>query len=82
MKEWSVTVTAAFFFFRMFVGTWNVGGRAPHAGLDLSDWLTDDGPDSSSPHIYVLGYVSVLLLLHGLYNGCAIINMYVYAQFL
>jgi hypothetical protein len=35
------------------VGTWNVGGRAPHAGLDLSDWLVD----SSSPHIYVLGFV-------------------------
>jgi hypothetical protein len=49
-----------FMFFRMFVGTWNVGGRAPHGGLDLFDWLID-GPASSSPHIYVLGYVSVLV---------------------
>jgi hypothetical protein len=49
-----------FMFFRMFVGTWNVGGRAPHGGLDLSDWLID-GPASSSPHIYVLGYISVIV---------------------
>jgi hypothetical protein len=55
----------------MFVGTWNVGGRAPHGGLDLSDWLTDDGPDSSSPHIYVLGYVSFLYVrLTPTYMAC------------
>lgn len=48
-----------FFFSSIFVGTWNVGGRAAHGGLDLSDWLADDGlgGGSSSPHIYVLGYV-------------------------
>jgi hypothetical protein len=57
----------------MFVGTWNVGGRAPHGGLDLSDWLTDDGPDSSSPHIYVLGYVSFLYVrLTPAYMACII----------
>ncbi|TVU18252.1 hypothetical protein EJB05_34341 [Eragrostis curvula] len=44
---------------RMFVGTWNVGGRAPHGGLDLSDWLMD-GPASSSAHIYVLGYCNII----------------------
>lgn len=61
----------------MFVGTWNVGGRAPHAGLDLSDWLTDGGPDSSSPHIYVLGYVFICIItpIHGMYNVFAIFNM-------
>ncbi|GJN36290.1 hypothetical protein PR202_gb25137 [Eleusine coracana subsp. coracana] len=36
---------------RMFVGTWNVGGRTPHGGLDLSDWLTD-GPASSSADMF------------------------------
>lgn len=47
------------FCFSIFVGTWNVGGRAAHGGLDLSDWLADDGlgGGSSSPHIYFLGYV-------------------------
>ncbi|CAD6334847.1 unnamed protein product [Miscanthus lutarioriparius] len=50
---------------RMFVGTWNVGGRAPHGGLDLSDWLTDDGTDSSSPHIYVLGFQEIVPLNAG-----------------
>ncbi|KAG0516591.1 hypothetical protein BDA96_09G016400 [Sorghum bicolor] len=50
---------------RMFVGTWNVGGRAPHGGLDLSDWLTDDGPHSSSPHIYVLGFQEIVPLNAG-----------------
>lgn len=39
---------------RMFVGTWNVGGRAPHGGLNLRDWLM------STPFpadVYVIGYV-------------------------
>ncbi|CAL5097310.1 unnamed protein product [Urochloa decumbens] len=49
---------------RMFVGTWNVGGRAPHRGLDLSEWL-GDGPASSSPHIYVLGFQEIVPLNAG-----------------
>ncbi|PAN16892.1 hypothetical protein PAHAL_3G094500 [Panicum hallii] len=49
---------------RMFVGTWNVGGRAPHGGLDLFDWLID-GPASSSPHIYVLGFQEIVPLNAG-----------------
>ncbi|CAL4903228.1 unnamed protein product [Urochloa decumbens] len=49
---------------RMFVGTWNVGGRAPHRGLDLSEWLVD-GPASSSPHIYVLGFQEIVPLNAG-----------------
>ncbi|RWW30580.1 hypothetical protein BHE74_00001747 [Ensete ventricosum] len=36
----------------MFVGTWNVGGRPPHSGLNLRDWLMST---PSSPDIYVLG---------------------------
>lgn len=38
---------------RMFVGTWNVGGRTPDEGLDLRDWLNSP----ASADIYVLGYV-------------------------
>ncbi|CAN6345035.1 unnamed protein product [Urochloa humidicola] len=49
---------------RMFVGTWNVGGRAPHRGLDLSEWLAN-GPASSSPHIYVLGFQEIVPLNAG-----------------
>ncbi|KAJ1261266.1 hypothetical protein BS78_09G015700 [Paspalum vaginatum] len=51
---------------RIFVGTWNVGGRAPHGGLDLADWLLiHDGPASSSPHIYVLGFQEIVPLNAG-----------------
>ncbi|KAL6624363.1 hypothetical protein ACP70R_031684 [Stipagrostis hirtigluma subsp. patula] len=49
---------------RMFVGTWNVGGRAPHGGLDLSDWLID-GPDSSPADIYILGFQEIVPLNAG-----------------
>ncbi|KAM3378912.1 hypothetical protein P3S68_011325 [Capsicum galapagoense] len=36
---------------RMFVGTWNVGGKSPHQELDLGDWLNSTAPAD----IYVLG---------------------------
>ncbi|KAE9447836.1 hypothetical protein C3L33_20262, partial [Rhododendron williamsianum] len=36
---------------RMFVGTWNVGGKSPHQGLNLRDWLRTPAPAD----IYVLG---------------------------
>ncbi|KAF2306128.1 hypothetical protein GH714_012942 [Hevea brasiliensis] len=36
---------------RMFVGTWNVGGKCPHDGLNLRDWLKSPAPAD----IYVLG---------------------------
>lgn len=41
---------------RVFVGTWNVGGRPPHAKLNLKDWLVNI-PNSSpaAADIYVLG---------------------------
>ncbi|KAG5550121.1 hypothetical protein RHGRI_015165 [Rhododendron griersonianum] len=40
---------------RMFVGTWNVGGKSPHQGLNLRDWLRTPAPAD----IYVLGYVQL-----------------------
>lgn len=36
---------------RMFVGTWNVGGKSPHDELNLGDWLNSTEPAD----IYVLG---------------------------
>uniref|UniRef100_A0ACD5TZG3 Uncharacterized protein n=1 Tax=Avena sativa TaxID=4498 RepID=A0ACD5TZG3_AVESA len=53
---------------RVLVGTWNVGGRAPHQGLDLSDWLLNQNispASSSSPHIYVLGFQEIVPLNAG-----------------
>lgn len=38
-------------FFRMFVGTWNVGGKSPQEGLNLREWLRSPAPSD----IYVLG---------------------------
>ncbi|KAK1692000.1 hypothetical protein QYE76_008697 [Lolium multiflorum] len=52
-------------FVRVQVGTWNVGGRAPHQGLDLSDWLLNQHASSSSPHIYVLGFQEIVPLNAG-----------------
>ncbi|KAE8661076.1 putative C2H2 and C2HC zinc fingers superfamily protein [Hibiscus syriacus] len=43
---------------RMFVGTWNVGGKSPHHGLNLRDWLRSPAPAD----IYVLGYILALFL--------------------
>lgn len=40
---------------RMFVGTWNVGGKTPHDGVSVNEWLkTKEQAD-----IYVLGYVYI-----------------------
>ncbi|XP_051205943.1 type I inositol polyphosphate 5-phosphatase 8-like [Lolium perenne] len=50
---------------RVQVGTWNVGGRAPHQELDLSDWLLNQHAPSSSPHIYVLGFQEIVPLNAG-----------------
>ncbi|KAK8925997.1 Type I inositol 1,4,5-trisphosphate 5-phosphatase CVP2 [Platanthera zijinensis] len=48
---------------RMFVGTWNVGGRAPDSGLNLRELLTFS---SSSPaDIYVLGFQEIVPLNAG-----------------
>merc|ERR1711915_913795 len=37
--------------FRIFVATWNVGGKAPHKGLNLEEWLRGSAPAD----IYILG---------------------------
>ncbi|EOY07612.1 Type I inositol-1,4,5-trisphosphate 5-phosphatase CVP2 [Theobroma cacao] len=44
---------------RMFVGTWNVGGKSPHEGLNLRDWLRSPAPAD----IYVLGRVEKVVFL-------------------
>lgn len=46
---------------RMFVGTWNVGGKSPHEGLNLADWL--ESPASAD--IYVLGFQEIVPLNAG-----------------
>ncbi|KAK2996250.1 hypothetical protein RJ639_025074 [Escallonia herrerae] len=46
---------------RMFVGTWNVGGKSPHEGLNLSDWLRTPAPAD----IYVLGFQEIVPLNAG-----------------
>ncbi|XVF55337.1 hypothetical protein PTKIN_Ptkin06aG0029000 [Pterospermum kingtungense] len=54
-----------FFFFlefsRMFVGTWNVGGKSPHEGLNIRDWLSSPAPAD----IYVLGFQEIVPLNAG-----------------
>ncbi|KAA8518862.1 hypothetical protein F0562_016364 [Nyssa sinensis] len=46
---------------RMFVGTWNVGGKSPHQGLNLRDWLRTPAPAD----IYVLGFQEIVPLNAG-----------------
>ncbi|XWS59771.1 hypothetical protein CRYUN_Cryun08bG0150200 [Craigia yunnanensis] len=46
---------------RMFVGTWNVGGKSPHEGLNLRDWLRLPTPAD----IYVLGFQEIVPLNAG-----------------
>ncbi|GMP50700.1 hypothetical protein CsSME_00017212 [Camellia sinensis var. sinensis] len=46
---------------RMLVGTWNVGGKSPHEGLNLSDWLRTPAPAD----IYVLGFQEIVPLNAG-----------------
>lgn len=41
---------------RIFVATWNVGGKTPDPGINLEDFLQVEG----SSDIYVLGYASFL----------------------
>ncbi|PSS36704.1 Type I inositol polyphosphate 5-phosphatase [Actinidia chinensis var. chinensis] len=47
--------------FRIFVGTWNVGGNAPHHELNLEDFLQVEG----SSDIYVLGFQEIVPLNAG-----------------
>ncbi|XP_058215076.1 type I inositol polyphosphate 5-phosphatase 8 isoform X2 [Rhododendron vialii] len=46
---------------RMFIGTWNVGGKSPHEGLNLRDWLRTPAPAD----IYVLGFQEIVPLNAG-----------------
>ncbi|XP_059646996.1 type I inositol polyphosphate 5-phosphatase 8-like [Cornus florida] len=46
---------------RMFVGTWNVGGKSPHEELNLRDWLRTPAPAD----IYVLGFQEIVPLNAG-----------------
>ncbi|KAK6126065.1 hypothetical protein DH2020_040179 [Rehmannia glutinosa] len=46
---------------RMFVGTWNVGGKTPDDDLNLSDWLKTKAPAD----IYVLGFQEIVPLNAG-----------------
>ncbi|XP_043697665.1 type I inositol polyphosphate 5-phosphatase 5-like [Telopea speciosissima] len=46
---------------RIFVATWNVGGRSPHNGLNLEDFLQVEG----SSDIYVLGFQEIVPLNAG-----------------
>ncbi|KAJ8754071.1 hypothetical protein K2173_001969 [Erythroxylum novogranatense] len=46
---------------RMFVGTWNVGGKSPHESLNLKDWLSSQTPAD----IYVIGFQEIVPLNAG-----------------
>ncbi|MCL7046938.1 hypothetical protein MKW94_014645 [Papaver nudicaule] len=46
---------------RLFVGTWNVGGKSPHEGLNIKDWLCTNSPAD----IYVLGFQEIVPLNAG-----------------
>ncbi|XP_043722115.1 type I inositol polyphosphate 5-phosphatase 5-like [Telopea speciosissima] len=47
--------------FRIYVATWNVGGKNPHIGLNLEDFLQMEG----SADIYVLGFQEIVPLNAG-----------------
>ncbi|XP_039132383.1 type I inositol polyphosphate 5-phosphatase 10-like isoform X3 [Dioscorea cayenensis subsp. rotundata] len=47
--------------YRIFVATWNVGGKTPHGGLNLNDFLPADDPSD----IYVLGFQEIVPLNAG-----------------
>ncbi|XP_072952543.1 type I inositol polyphosphate 5-phosphatase 4-like [Typha angustifolia] len=46
---------------RIFVGTWNVGGKSPTRNLNLDDWLHSSPPAD----IYVLGFQEIVPLNAG-----------------
>ncbi|KAK3128766.1 hypothetical protein QOZ80_6BG0466050 [Eleusine coracana subsp. coracana] len=48
--------------YRMFVATWNVGGRTPDSRLSLQDFLQ---VEEESPDIYVLGFQEIVPLTAG-----------------
>ncbi|MED6121080.1 hypothetical protein PIB30_026703 [Stylosanthes scabra] len=46
---------------RMFVGTWNVGGKSPDEALNLRDWFKSPSP----AHVYVIGFQEIVPLNAG-----------------
>ncbi|KAH1078323.1 hypothetical protein AAZX31_19G159700 [Glycine max] len=46
---------------RMFVGTWNVGGKSPNEGFNLRNWLTCPSPAD----IYIIGFQEIVPLNAG-----------------
>ncbi|XP_061341449.1 type I inositol polyphosphate 5-phosphatase 8-like [Gastrolobium bilobum] len=46
---------------RMFVGTWNVGGKSPNECLSLRNWLTSPSPAD----VYVIGFQEIVPLNAG-----------------
>ncbi|KAJ7956851.1 type I inositol polyphosphate 5-phosphatase 5 [Quillaja saponaria] len=48
-------------YLRVFVATWNVGGKTPNTGLNLEDFLLVEG----SADIYVLGFQEIVPLSAG-----------------
>lgn len=59
--EQPMTPTTEIQTFRMFVATWNVGGKTPNQGLNLEDFLLVEG----SADIYVLGFQEIVPLSAG-----------------
>ncbi|KAK6923443.1 hypothetical protein RJ641_011747 [Dillenia turbinata] len=59
--ELSMATETQFHDFRIFVGTWNVGGKAPNNGLHLEDFLQVEGASD----IYVLGFQEIVPLNAG-----------------
>ncbi|GAB2283446.1 hypothetical protein Dimus_017958 [Dionaea muscipula] len=59
--EQSMAPSLEFKHLRIFVGTWNVGGRTPCNSLDLEDFLQEE--DSSD--VYVLGFQEIVRLNAG-----------------
>ncbi|KAH9329591.1 hypothetical protein KI387_001699, partial [Taxus chinensis] len=47
--------------YRIFVGTWNVGGKTPEETLDLDEWLNT----KESSDIYVIGFQEIVPLKAG-----------------
>ncbi|XP_058107611.1 type I inositol polyphosphate 5-phosphatase 10-like isoform X2 [Magnolia sinica] len=47
--------------FRIFVATWNVGGKSPHNGLNLDGFLCIDDPSD----VYILGFQEIVPLNAG-----------------
>ncbi|XP_022956522.1 type I inositol polyphosphate 5-phosphatase 10-like isoform X1 [Cucurbita moschata] len=47
--------------FRVFVATWNVGGKSPHTNLNLNDFIKND----DSADIYIFGFQEIVPLNAG-----------------